>query len=87
MIWAIRGHFKSYQKEDSGRATETALFTERISGLNLRCDAIHNRVAEIEKSQQETHILRLQVSNMGEDIKSVKSSIDSIIKLLLEKVV
>lgn len=85
VVFGIRGHLKSYQREDSTRATETALFTERIASLNVRFDTISSKVAEVEKTQQEVHILRAQMASIGEDMKAVKHDVDNIVKLLLER--
>lgn len=85
-LWAIRSHFKSYQKEDSVKATETALTMERISSLNSKFDTLTQRISEVEKSHTEMHIIRVKVNTVYDDMKAVNSKIDSIIKILLEKV-
>lgn len=85
-LWAIRARFKSYQKEDSIRATETALTMERISSLNSKFDTLTQRISEVEKSHTEMHIIRAKVNTVYDDMKAVNSKIDSIIKILLEKV-
>jgi uncharacterized protein YlxW (UPF0749 family) len=85
-LWAIRAHFKNYQKEDSMRATETALTMERISSLNSKFDTLTQRISEVEKSHTEMHIIRAKVNTVYDDMKAVNSKIDSIIKILLEKV-
>lgn len=85
VVFGIRGHLKSYQREDSARATETALFTERIASLNVRFDTLSSKVAEVEKTQEEIHILRAQMASIGEDMKTVKQNVANIVKLLLEK--
>ena len=85
-LWAIRSRFKSYQKEDSMRATETALTMERISSLNSKFDTLTQRISEVEKSHTEMHIIRAKVNTVYDDMKAVNSKIDSIIKILLEKV-
>lgn len=86
IVFGVRGHLKSYQREDSTRATETALFTERISSLNVRTDSLSSRLSEIEKTQQEVHILRVQMLTFGEDMKTVKQNLDNIVKMLIERV-
>lgn len=86
IIFGVRGHLKSYQREDSARATETALFTERISNINLKLDNVVSRIAEVEKTQQEVLILRVQITTIGEEMKTVKQNVDKIVKHLLEKI-
>lgn len=68
------------------RATETALTMERISSLNSKFDTLTQRISEVEKSHTEMHIIRVKVNNVYDDMKAVNSKIDSIIKILLEKV-
>ena len=84
--WAIRAHFKSYQKEDSVKSAEVALTAERITYLNQKFESLSHRLAEVERQQNEMHTIRIQVSTMNEDLQALKSKIDSIIKILLEKV-
>jgi len=85
IVFGIRGHLKSYQREDSTRATDTALFTERIATINVRLETMSNRLAEVEKTQEEVHILRVQMATIGEDMKTIKQNVDNIVKLLLER--
>lgn len=84
-LWAIRSHFKSYQREDSIKVAELALITERITYLNKKYDVLNARLSEIEKQQSEMHVIRNQVSTMYNDLQSMKGKIDSIISILLEK--
>ena len=84
-LWAIRSHFKSYQREHSIEVAELALVTERIAYLNQKYDVLNARLSEIEKQQSEMHVIRNQVSTMYNDLQSMKGKIDSIISILLEK--
>lgn len=86
LLWAIRAHFKSYQKEDSVKAAESALTVERISSLNSKYDSLTQRITEIEKSHTELHVIRSQMNSMYDDMQSVKTKVDSIIQILLGKV-
>jgi uncharacterized protein YlxW (UPF0749 family) len=86
LFWAIRAHFKNYQKEDSVKAAESALTTERISSLNSKYDTLTQRISEIEKSHTELHVIKSQMNSMYDDMQSVKTKVDSIIQILLGKV-
>lgn len=85
-LWAIRAHFKNYQKEDSIKSAEAALTAERITYLNQNYEGLNHRLSEVERQQSEMHTIRVQVSTMHEDLQALKSKIDSVIKILLEKV-
>ena len=71
-LWAIRSHFKNYQREHSIEVAELALTTERIAYLNQKYDVLNARLSEIEKQQSEMHVIRNQVSTMYNDLKSMK---------------
>ena len=85
-LWALRAHFKSYQKEDSIKSADDALTAERITYLNQKYEGLNNRLSEAERQQSEMYTIRVQVSTMYEDLQALKSKIDAIIKILLEKV-
>lgn len=85
-LWAIRAQFKNYQKEDSIKSAEAALTAERITYLNQNYEGLNHRLSEVERQQSEMHTIRVQVSTMYEDLQALKSKIDDIIKILLEKV-
>lgn len=84
-IWAIRAHFKNYQKEDSVKAAEFALTAERITYLNQKFEILNQRVSEVERQQSEIHVMKSQMNLMYDDLKSVKTKIDSIIQILVEE--
>lgn len=85
MVWAIRSSFKNYQREDSVKAAESALVTERISSLNSKYDTLNQRITDVEKSHTELHVIRSQMNSMYDDMRSVKTKVDSIIQILLGK--
>lgn len=85
VLWAIRAHFKAYQREDSSRVAETVLATERITALNIRCDSLALRVSELEKSSYEMCAFRTQMGSVTEDIKIIKQDLNEMMKLLIER--
>ena len=85
VLWAIRAHFKAYQREDSSRVAETVLATERIAALNIRCDSLVSRVSELEKSSHEMCAFRTQMISATEDIKTIKQNLNEMMKLLIER--
>lgn len=85
VLWAIRAHFKAYQREDSSRVAETVLATERIAALNIRCDSLALRVSELEKSIREMCAFRTQIVSVTEDIKTIKQDLNEMMKLLIER--
>lgn len=85
VLWAIRAHFKAYQREDSSRVAETVLATERIAALNIRCDSLALRVSELEKNSHEMCAFRTQMISAIEDIKTIKQDLNEMMKLLIER--
>lgn len=85
MVWAIRSSFKKYQREDSVKAAESALVAERISSLNSKYDTLNQRITDVEKSHTELHVIKSQMTNMYNDIQSLKIKMDSVINILLGK--
>jgi len=83
VIWAIRAHFKAYQREDSSRVAESVLATERIAALNIRVDTLSSRVSELEKSSHEMYVFRNQMVSVTDDLKQIKQNIAEIMTVLI----
>ena len=83
LLWAIRSHFKSYQREDSTRVANSALVTERTAAINIRLDTMSSHISELQKTSNEMYAFRSQISTLTGDIKSIKSSLTEVIKYIM----
>ena len=83
VVWAIRAHFKAYQREDSSRVAESVLATERIAALNIRVDTLSSRVSELEKSSHEMYVFRNQMASVTDDLKQIKQNIAEMMTVLI----
>lgn len=83
MIWAIRSHFKSYQREDSTRVADAVLVNERIAAINIRLDTMGSHISELQKTSNEMYAFRSQIIMLTEDIKSIKGSLSEVTKYLM----
>lgn len=83
LLWAIRSHFKSYQREDSTRVANSALVTERIAAINLRLDTMSSHISELQKNSNEMYAFRSQINTLTEDIKSIRGSLTEAMKYIM----
>lgn len=83
LLWAIRSHFKSYQREDSTRVANSALVTERIAAINIRLDTMSSHISELQKTSNEVYAFRSQIITLTGDIKSIKGSLTEVMKYIM----
>lgn len=83
LIWAIRSHFKAYQREDSTRVADSVLVTERIAAINIRLDTMSSHISELQKTSNEMYAFRSQIIMLTEDIKSIKGSLTEVMKYIM----
>jgi len=83
LIWAIRAHFKSYQREDSTRVADAVLVNERIAEINIRLDTVGSHISELQKTSNEMYAFRSQIIMITEDIKSIKCSLTEVMKYIM----